>query len=475
MKNLLFWLAVCAMSLLVMIQPAKAEGLVPIENWGNVQWSGEIMWDVSAKAGNCAAAKEAAVNASPGSAPQPSAVIGQQGPGTPYGPHFHVGGTGFIDYYYNWQAPWDPPGVLFTSEGRVYTQAGQSCSTKCPLMSDTPDANGMCTCKPGFQPDASGVQCTATAPPTCPPNGAQADAYWIATGSVPNSIYSVGNGTFCKAPCQIKSSVTMPRPAGYPAADGASKLVDGVRQYFSFREYFYTGASCSVTDAAVPVAAAVPASDTCGAGQSMIQMGARIKCLNPSTGAEVNTNSASAIESAATLEQKRIADALARIASAVAAAGGNASAVADAQQGWLGAGGGAGVGTGAEDPVQAAFCVENPNAVICAQNEGARTVGTAALSTLYTEGALNGGKTVSGVVSAFASRVLSSGIGTAAGSFFSVNVAAGACPVWTSVIPMLGTISFDFYCGSTFQGLLPWIKSVILIIFSIVAFRIAIL
>jgi hypothetical protein len=165
----------------------------------------------------------------------------------------------------------------------------------------------------------------------CPADGTLASEKWIKTGTDPNSIYTVGNGTFCNNGCQTKSFLSIPRNPKAAGVDGAWKLVDGVRTYYSFREYAYTGQTCATGDGTEAAAAAVPPTDTCAPGQSSIQMGSRIKCIDPSTGQQVSPNSASAVAAAKTASDQQIADnikaAMDAAASAVAAAGGSASAV----------------------------------------------------------------------------------------------------------------------------------------------------
>lgn len=124
------------------------------------------------------------------------------------------------------------------------------------------------------------------------------------------------------------------------------------------------------------------------------------------------------------------------------------------------------------DPVD---CSVTPNAPGCLSMSGTPEVRTLALSSVYVAGTLNEGKTVGDVLGTFKTRMLSSGVVGAATHFFNVTASAGSCPTWSVNTPMFGTLTFDMYCTSTFQNLLPWIRSVIMLIFSVVAFRIAIL
>lgn len=437
MKKILFWFGVCVMSLLVMVQPARAAFITNT-------------FSCAAQYGSCPSGTLTATVLNNSCAAQKAAVW----------PSYNVT---FYKYAAAGENAW-ACGVQGDSSAAMRSLAFSATQIGAPVCVAPATYNtttGMC--------DA----------PACPAADSSAGAYWITAGTTPDSIYTAGNGSFCKAGCQTKSILTMPRPAGYPSSDGASKVAAGTKTYYSFREYVYTGVTCTGGDT-LPVASAVPSADSCGVGQSIIQMGSQIRCLNPATGQFVDTNSASAVAAVKTLADAKVAAQIQAAASAVAAAGGSASDVAAAKTVAAGAAAVAAAaptnnGFAPNDPMNA-FCVDNPQASICKdQTAGAKTVGTAALSGLYTDGALIGSKTVSSVVGGFKTSVLASGIGSAAGGFFTVNQAAGTCPVWSADVPMFGTMTFDFYCQSTFQNLLPWIRAVFLLIFSVVAFRIAIL
>lgn len=206
--------------------------------------------------------------------------------------------------------------------------------------------------------------------PACPVADTDAGAYWIAVGTVPTAIYTTGTGRLCKAGCETRSFVTVPRPSGYPYSDGASKMVDGVKQYFSFREYKYTGATCAGDT--LPVSAVIPDSDSCAPGQSYVQMGNKIRCLD-SSGALVNANSASAVSAAQTLATAQQAAAITAAQQAAQAAGLSASSVEAAQSvaaGVFAAGGGSPGGTAvSSDPVMAQFCQDNPTASVCVDQD----------------------------------------------------------------------------------------------------------
>ena len=120
-------------------------------------------------------------------------------------------------------------------------------------------------------------------------------------------------------------------------------------------------------------------------------------------------------------------------------------------------------------------CTVTPNAPGCQSMSGTPTVGTLAISGVYVAGTLNEGKTFANVFDNFKSRASAAPVIAAATSFFSVTVAGGSCPSWSTEVPMFGTFVFDFYCRPFFQNLLPWMRGVILLIFGVVAFRIAVL
>ncbi len=334
-RHALIWFGVLAMSLLVMVQPAHASGTVAMGG----------LWYVNAYSGDPWL-------------PSPQEACQQ------------VKDLHFVGAFYV-----NPPEVTsvtatnFTCSVRnIYGQfefsgGGYKGSSVCPANSI---GTTTCTCTDPYIPNAGATACVM---PACPSLGADAGAYWITTGTIPASIYTVGNGTFCKTGCETKSFLTIPRPDGYPIDDGATKIENGVRTYYSFREYMYTGASCTGGDT-LPVASTVPAADGCAANQSMIQMGSKIRCIDPSTGAQVDSNSASAVAAAKTLADAKVAAQIQAAGDAVVAAGGSASDVAAAQSVAAGvaAAGGGGTGAASSDP-QAAFCAENPTASICVEQD----------------------------------------------------------------------------------------------------------
>lgn len=425
MKKIFFWFAVFVMSMLVMVQPARASGTV----------AGTGYYYNASGSSSCPSSQHFfSLNA----------LIGCLQTAYPtYNP---------ISIYSSTH--------LLAVNG-TYIAYGSQTGT-CPANST---GTVSCTCNTGFIPNVGATACVAEV--VCPVAGIQHSKGFYNVGTVPT-------GKLMNAPCVSGCKVEL-FSGVVPAA---KQKINGIYYYYGSAEYKHTGAICSpdTPNFLADFVGTLP-SATCAVGQQMISMNGVTKCFN-SDGTEASANSASAVAAAKTLADAKIAAQIAAAASAVAAAGGSASDVAAAQT--VAAGVAAGQASGAtvnsSDPVQAAFCADNPDSPMCkAQNEGARTVGAAALDGLYTDGELIAGKTVSSVIGGFKTRVLSSGVGSAIGGFFTVNQAAGTCPVWSVNAPLIGSLTFDFYCQSTFQNLLPWIRSVLLLIFSVIAFRIAVL
>lgn len=331
--------------------------------------------------------------------------------------------------------------------------------------------SGTPVCAVGFSYNSATGYCEGAPPPVCPANGTVFSSGYYDIGTNPNA----GSGQPSLSGCDNGCAT-----AYNGDSVGWRVQIAGIYHYFAKGGYAHTGVSCSSGSPSVGAVTAIP-TVSCTAGQTLVTGSNGFKkCYDDMTGTVADGNSASAVAAAKTLADAKVAAQIQAAADSVAAAGGSASDVAAAKSV---AAGTAAVAAGAptdngfapNDPMNA-FCVDNPQASICKeQTAGAKTVGTAALSGLYNDGDLIAGKTVSGTIGGFKTRVLASGIGSAAGGFFTVNQAAGTCPVWSADVPMFGAMSFDFYCQSTFQNLLPWIRSVLLLIFSVIAFRIAIL
>lgn len=214
------------------------------------------------------------------------------------------------------------------------------------------------------------------APVVCPPAGTSAGSYYVHTGDFPNSIYLGLSGVqYCVDGCKVSSVIEIVGSgAGGTPYPALWKLVNGVKQYYAYRSYSHDGETCTAGSGldAQPAAATVPATDTCAPGQSIIQMGAQVRCLNPSTGEISSTNSASAVAAAETLAaQKRAAEiAAAQVAAGAAGLGASGVETAGAVAAGVGAAGGVGgvvVSGSTGDPVMDAFCDENPGADICKQ------------------------------------------------------------------------------------------------------------
>lgn len=212
--------------------------------------------------------------------------------------------------------------------------------------------------------------CTRTIPdaPPCPTAGTTAGDYYVHTGDDVNSIYNGQSGAvYCKNGCQTETYILVSsnRPPSI------WKVIDGVKQYYSFRNFEYTGQICSAGEGQ-PVTATIPANNTCAPGQSIIQMGDQVRCLNPTTGQFESTDSASAVAKGKTLADDLLRKKLAEAASAVLGNGGTDTDVRDVrnriiadQYGGSGSGTGSGSGSGSPSDPQTSFCAENPSSELC--------------------------------------------------------------------------------------------------------------
>ncbi len=81
-------------------------------------------------------------------------------------------------------------------------------------------------------------------------------------------------------------------------------------------------------------------------------------------------------------------------------------------------------------------------------------------------------RTYTSVLRGFVDRVSASPIFSAVTSFFKVDV-SGTCPVWSINNAYIGTITFDQHCSLTMTQIWPYIKAIVLLAASFLAFRIA--
>ena len=130
-------------------------------------------------------------------------------------------------------------------------------SSSCPVNST---GTTTCTCNAGYSPDATATACVA---PACPVYGSEAGSYYVNTGDTINSIYNgQSGGSYCKDGCSTYAYLmvtSIPKPSLY-------KIIGGIKQYYSYRNYAYNGETCTAGDAQ-PLASTVPASDTCAPGE----------------------------------------------------------------------------------------------------------------------------------------------------------------------------------------------------------------
>lgn len=215
-----------------------------------------------------------------------------------------------------------------------------------------------CTCTDPYIPNAGATACVM---PACPANGTSFSSGYYDIGTNPNA----GSGLPATSGCDGACST-----AYNGDSIGWRVQIGGVYHYFAKGGYFHIGVACSSGSPSVGVLTAIP-SVSCSAGQSLVTGSNGFqKCYDDMTGTFVDGNSASAVAAAQTLADAKTAAQIAAAGDAVAAAGGSASDVAAAQSVAAGVAAAAVGAAGTNpDPVQAAFCAENPTASICVASD----------------------------------------------------------------------------------------------------------
>lgn len=74
------------------------------------------------------------------------------------------------------------------------------------------------------------------------------------------------------------------------------------------------------------------------------------------------------------------------------------------------------------------------------------------------------------VTRTFLEGVKSTTLYSSVNNFFKVSF-SGSCPVYTTTVEAFGTITLDQWCGETMTSVWPWIQSILLLVFSFLAFR----
>ncbi|MDD4979599.1 MAG: hypothetical protein PHI29_13315 [Gallionella sp.] len=122
-------------------------------------------------------------------------------------------------------------------------------------------------------------------------------------------------------------------------------------------------------------------------------------------------------------------------------------------------------------------CTVTPNDPSCLTGDSVVKTPKILHDQLYKSGDLNGTKTVATVLTSFKNTVLATPLMSSISGFFTVQLSSGACPEWVADTTSLygRSLRFDFYCSQVLTDLFPWIRAVLLLIFSYVAFKIAIL
>lgn len=318
MKKLLFWFAVFSMSMLVMVQPARADTIPATGTLAPRYCLITNGWCASSTRFTKVEVCSWLDSVWPSNAPYSAIDTGG------------IYGYGICDSPKVGASDID---ISLTSSAIIYT---------CPV---------------DYSLDAGGTTCTSN-PSACPVAGTQHSKGFFNVGTVPTGKLM---NTACASGCKIDLV------NGYVPA--AKQKINGIYYYFGNAEYKHVGTACmpDTPNFLSDFVGALPG-ETCAVGQQMISMNGVTKCFD-STGAEVDATSASAVAEAKTLADAKIAKAIQDARDAVAAAGGSASEVEAA--GTVAAGVAAAGGSGSSNPdsVDAAFCADNPTASMCVEQD----------------------------------------------------------------------------------------------------------
>lgn len=327
LKAFLFWFAVFCMSMLVMVQPARAtvEQVLPVNPiiYKAAHYTAGLL---SGEYSGWAAACAAADLAYPAFSTKPL-------------------GNGYTTDGYTFACRWDTGG-----------QAGGFKLLYAVGPNPVPVSSSVCpVATPVYIYSAQSGMCEREAP-ACPAAGTQHSKGFFNIGTVPTGKLM---NSACVSGCKIDLI------SGY--APAAKQKINGIYYYFGNAEYKHVGTSCTpdTPNFLSDFVGTLPG-ETCAAGQQMITMNGVTKCFD-STGAEIDANSASAVAAAKTLADAKTAKAIQDAQDAVAAAGGSVSDVAAAGTVAAGVAAANDSASNSGDPVMDSFCAQNPSADICKQ------------------------------------------------------------------------------------------------------------
>lgn len=330
-----------------------------------------------------------------------------------------------------------------------YTLSGAVCNintASCPANSTL--IGGSCACTSPYT--STGTQCAA---PTCTA-GASTSAGYYDVGTDPAAGSGAPPITTCDGACESVYSGD---------SIGFRQLVGGVYHYFAKGAYTKSGNTCTTGTATQSANTALP-NATCGAGQQMIALNGSTKCFSSTMQSFADPHSAVAQTSTATTATTTTTTNI----------NGASSVTTTSTLSSSGSGNGGGVvavaGVAANDPLQAA-CAKDPTSPIC---KGASKLTAGALGTsMYSKGTLTS-KTIDGAFSDFNNTLKASPMVSAINGFFTLNIPAGTCPTYSANI-MGWTTTFDQVCQQSTQQWLLAAKAVLLLIFTYLAVRVAIL
>lgn len=367
--------------------------------------------------------------------------------------------TGRTGYVYDHTAY---PGCYYRYNGSGPYAWGMTTVSVATCPAHATMSNPACICDPGYEPDTTGTSCIAIVP--CPSASTVQSSGLFDIGTDPNRIQpGILNG------CAPNTCGTV-----LGTLDPISRrgLVSGIYHYYAVGVIVYTGSKCTAGTPSVPTTTSPNLHQTCAPGEvAVTSMAGVLHCYKDGavTSGQSGVPSTTTTASTTTTGTTTTTDQATGTTSTQSVSSVTSTSTTSSTTGGAG-------GSGTNNDLLTQYCAANPTAQVCTNSQASSDVSASGVPGLY-DGKLNEGghNTIGTAVDSFKTRFLNSSVGKATAGFFTVTVAGGTCPVWSSDVPMLGVLTFDFYCQSTFQNLLPWIKAVMMVIFSIVAFRIAIL
>lgn len=337
----------------------------------------------------------------------------------------------------------------------------------CPDGS-TPDSSGVCYCNATTKPNAAKDRCDKK----CDPNITVSSGYYD-IGTNQNASPALLS---CKDKCEVVFDGES--PAG-------SSSTDNVKTWYAKGSYITTGNTCAGSNPK-EVGSALPniPTDKCSTGMQQGTFNGKLLCIKPQgddgsggTPAPTPTPTDTTTTTKDTTVNADGSTTTKETSTTVNSGGGTTTSTTTTVTKPDGSSTSTTVvvrdpgtvpGTKPTDPdkpEEKGRCEKNPSEKGCGGEPSGVSSSYASKGTA---------KTFASTLQAHADTLKKSRMGAAVSSFFSVS-GGGTCPRFTGVVPYLEvTVTFDQFCTSLGQTALLVMRSVILLVFSFFAFRVAI-